>query len=82
MPLDVSPALHSRHRKRVLSVVRSCGSYVQHDGGTILGRVCRAEPDSRNHLTGVTQHTTVSGLEKGAGSASVCGMSALCLSAP
>lgn len=43
---------------------------------------CHAEPDSRNHLTGVVaQHTTVSGLEKGAGSASVCGMSALCLSA-
>lgn len=42
--------------------------------------VCHAEADSRNPLTGVVaQHTTVSGLEKGAGSASVCGMSALCL---
>lgn len=48
----------------------------------MVGRVRHSEPDSRNHLTGaVVQHTTVSGLEKGAGSASVCGMSALCLSA-
>lgn len=44
------------------------------------GGVCHAEADSRNPLTGVVaQHTTVSVLEKGVGSASVCGMSALCL---
>lgn len=52
---------------------------MEYGGGTV---VVHAEPDSKNHLTGVVaQHTTVSGLEKGAGSASVCGMSALCLSA-
>lgn len=49
-------------------------------GGTVVGRVRHAEADSRNLLTGVvSQHTTVSGWEKSAGSTSVCGMSALCL---
>lgn len=52
-----------------------------YDGGTVVGRVYHAEPDSRNHLTGVVANTTVSDLEKGAWSANVCGMSALCLSA-
>lgn len=46
-----------------------------------MGRVRHAEADSRNPLTGVvSQHTTVSAWVKSAGSASVCGMSALCLS--
>lgn len=49
-------------------------------GGTVVGCVCHARADSRNPLTGVVvQHTSVSGLEKGAKSASVCGMSVLCL---
>lgn len=55
---------------------------MEYDGGTVVGHVCHAEADSRNPLTGVvTHHATVSGLEKGARSASVCGMSTLCLSA-
>lgn len=46
----------------------------------MVGRVRHAEADSRNPLTGVvSQHTTVSGWETSAGSASVCGMSAFCL---
>lgn len=46
----------------------------------MIGHVCHAEPDSRTQLTGVeVQLRSPSGLEKGAGSASVCGVSALCL---
>lgn len=49
-------------------------------GCSVVGRVRHAEADSRNPLTGVvSQHTTVSAWVKSAGSASVCGMSALCL---
>lgn len=50
------------------------------EGCSVVGCVRHAEADSRNPLTGVvSQHTTVSALVKCAGSASVCGMSALCL---
>lgn len=46
----------------------------------MVGRVRHAEADFRNPLTGVvSQHTTVSGWEQSARSASVCGTSALCL---
>lgn len=49
--------------------------------GSVVGHVRHAEADSRNPLTGVlSEHTTVSALVKSAGSASVCCMSALCLS--
>lgn len=82
----LTPGLKSLHRKHVLQEVRSDSNYPQamwkYDRGTVVGSVCHAEADSRNPLTGVVhQHTTVSGLKKGAGSANVCGMSALCLSA-
>lgn len=51
------------------------------EGDSVVGCVRHAEADSRNPLTGVvSQHTTVSAWVKSAGSASVCGMSALCLS--
>lgn len=61
----------------IAATLRPCGIWQ----GTMVGYVCHAEVDFRNPLTGVVaQHTTVSALEKGAESASVCGMSALCLS--
>lgn len=47
---------------------------------SVVGCVRHAEADSRNPLTGVVSlHTTVSAWVKSAGSASVCGMPALCL---
>lgn len=71
----------------MLPRVRSDGSYPcggrgakRGKGCSVVGRVRHAEADSRNPLTGVvSQHTTVSAWVKSAGSASVCGMSALCL---
>lgn len=66
----------------MLPRVRSDGSYPCGGGKgcSVVGRVRHAEADSRNPLTGVvSQHTTVSAWVKSAGSASVCGMSALCL---
>lgn len=73
----LTPGLNSSHSKHMLHGVRSTGS---HPRGTAAGCVCHAEADSRNPLTGVVaEHTTVSDPEEGAESASVCGMSALCL---
>lgn len=67
---------------RRLCVANGAGGMVGCGGvSSVVGRVRHAEADSRNPLTGVvSQHTTVSAWVKSAGSASVCGMSALCLS--